>query len=360
MVLPPSVAITFDKNDLEATLDRAYELAVSGQPLPAQWLRRASEMEQPLSYVTALGAAMLAKATNDQAFSLSNKIDPAQPHSYMLRDVAEVMGRQQAAMGFDIGSKSKRNPLNSSNFHKGPARIDRFERPRYRLAFESLVRYLSDLNDLKHEDALLALAAWLRSRREYAAHRSSMLQAQLSSLSGTQPLADILRGSVAFVTEAPEDGARGQAFVAGVLDLVYPVVEMRAVNDPIPIDVAAGNESPPTQLACEVKQKPVTDGDVLGLAEEARSRGFERALYVALDPRQRPLDTAGLRDTALRRYGVLLETCSSADQLLAQVMLFPVESTSALSGRLPALVVRRLSEIGLPSSTIDRWLRLWS
>lgn len=64
---------------MSITLDKAHAIARSKQRLPAEWLHRIERIEQCPSktYIAALGAALLAKATDPRVDSLARTGPPA-------------------------------------------------------------------------------------------------------------------------------------------------------------------------------------------------------------------------------------------------------------------------------------------
>ncbi len=158
------MAITLRRSDLEVALERAYQLARGSSMLPPEWLVRVERIEQAPSktYVAALGAALLAKATDDRVDSLSRTKD-ASERGYSIRGVGEFMATKATSMGFDLGAPGKW-PLNNSPFYRNAARIDRFEHIRNadKPYYEDFVRYLRELDKHTSEQATRALAVFLR------------------------------------------------------------------------------------------------------------------------------------------------------------------------------------------------------
>jgi hypothetical protein len=301
------VAIHLDRADLSVALERAYQLARSNQPLSSAWDKRVARIEDaPKTYVAALGAALLAKATNARVDSLSHKPE-ASERGYALRGVAEFLATKQADLGIHLGATG-RWPLNNAPFNRNHARIDRLHsisrqaRPYY----EDLVRYLRELDRANEDAATEALAVFIRRRRAFA---QAELQRRRTLVAAATPFAEILEVASLFVTEDHEGGRRGQAFAAAVLDCAYTSVRLRTINDPGRIDVSAW-EGDAMALAVEVKQLPVDEGVALDLAADTAAAGCDRALLVALDLRQPLLDRERVRQDGLAGHGVLTEVAT--------------------------------------------------
>jgi hypothetical protein len=350
------VAIRLKREDLEVALERAYQLARSDQAPPRVWDERVARIEATPSktYIAALGAALLAKSTDDRVDALSRTAD-ASDRGYAIRGVGEFLATKKETMGFDLGAPGKW-PLNNSPFYRNAARIDRFEHihSRDRPFYEDLVRYLRELDKLNASQATKALAVFLR-RRMAVAQALTARRRELVAASGR--LADVVDVARLFVTENPEGGMRGQAFTAGVLDCAYDDVRLRSINDPAPLDVTVWKHGS-VYLAVEVKQLLADEGTALAMAEDASDADCDRAMLVALDPSQRALDRTRIRQEALEMHGVLVEVCASVEELVARVASASDLKLPDLANRLQERVLVRLQEHGLLATTVERWATL--
>jgi hypothetical protein len=350
------VAIRLKRADMEVTLERAYQLARQSAPLPPEWLERVKRIEDAPSktYVAALGAALLAKATNAEVDALSRTVD-ASDRGYSIRSVGEFMATKTDVMGFDLGVPGKW-PLNNSPFYRNNARIDRFEHnePRSKPYYDDLVRYLRELDRLDANEATHALAAFLTRRIAYAAMRRERRRVLVAT---SARLLDVIEISRLFVTEDPEGGKRGQAFAAAALDLAHDDVRLRSINNPNPIDVSAW-ESGRMILGVEVKQLPVEDSVALDLARDVAAASCDRALLIALHGAQLRFDLPRIRREALEVHGVLLDIAVSVEAVIAAVLM---NSRLPLTGAATALqesVFRRIQEHDLSDASVERWLDL--
>jgi hypothetical protein len=213
------------------------------------------------------------------------------------------------------------------------------------------VRYLRELDQLDAVGATAALAAFLQRRIAFAEAERQRRRTMVASSAVMAPVIEI---ATLFVTENPEGGRRGQAFTAAVLDCAYRNVRLRAINDPNPIDVSAW-ENDRMVLAVEVKQLPVDESVASALAEDAAEQGCDRALVVALDPAQPTLPRERIRYEALQAHGVLVEVCSSVDELVARVLLAARMPLTEAAVALQEWFAARLQQHGLPEATLERW-----
>lgn len=349
-----------DREALRDELDRALrDAATDGDPWPrwverVEWLGQRAENTKGKTYIAALGAALLAKATDPRVDSLTQKKE-AGPNGYSLRSVAELLQRSVRGR-VHLGTPSK-NPLNNSSFYRGPVRIDRFTaiagyiRPIY----DALVRWLDELDGYTAEQAHAALVAFLHvridvQRREVAAAAASPRMGRARSL------ADLVDALQTFLVEDSEEGGRGQAVVAAILGCAWPDVEVVPKHHPAPFDIKrAGIPSP---LVCEVKQVVVTDKEVLELARRAHDADVAQAVYAALHPDQRPLPVERLRADALDHHGVLLDVCRDVRELVARIGVYSGLGTIGVCTVLPGEVVKHAMTADVSSAGQRRLLAL--
>jgi hypothetical protein len=351
------LGIRLKKTDLAVALDSANAVARSKQKLPSEWLHAVQRIEECPSktYVAALGAAMLAKATNAKVDSLALKQE-AGPRGYPLRSVAEFMASQATRYGYHLGATGKW-PLNNSPFYRNNNRIDRFtgikaaDRPYY----EDFVRYLQDLNRLDEKKAQLALAAFLRRRVAFARALSKQVATVLTTAGAAY--AEVVEIARLFCTEKPEGGKRGQALVAALFDCVYPSVDLKGINNPRPLDVRV-MRGKQILLGAEVKQVVVDEEDALRVALEAQQLRCDKALLVAIADKQPLLDRDGLRHDALDDHGVLLEVVHAVPELFALVTTFASATAADVAERFPQAYAKRLQEHDVSKDGQARWASL--
>lgn len=251
------MAVRIDQDDAYAVLEEAIAVAQSDARVPARWLEMAKEVAAGPSrtFTAALGTALLAKATEPSIDPLSLKVT-GNRRSYSARTLCHgVLVPASREYGFDLGATG-REPLNNQPFFRY-VRIDQMPRvhPKAREAHRELVRALRQVDRLGKVRAEKALAAYLRTRLE-AARRRQQFDLRGAAL-GIGDLADAVQS---FISEDPEVGRRGQAFVAAAFDLVFDEVLLGRIHDPsrrMPGDVQVMSGAAAV-MAAEVRQKPVS------------------------------------------------------------------------------------------------------
>lgn len=350
------MAIEFEDEDLLLVLDSAMDIARIDAPLPKVWLQRVARLgnhEWSKTYVAALGAALLARSTNDQVDCLTHKSDQG-PRSYQLRKLAEFLARENRGR-YHLGSTSEKNPVNASTLIKSNQRLDEFThiKSTAKPAYDLFIDCLTTLNGHSSEEALLAFAAYLRLRMEVAQSAEEAAR-QLLASDELLSLEALLKAADFFVREDPEGGKRGQAFVAALLDCLFDDVELQKINSPHPGDVRIvrdGNVS----LAVEVKQVAVAETTGINLAREARAMGADAALLVVICDKQKPLNREPIMRTATQVHGVAVAVSESVYELVHQLSVFGGGVTADIREQLPRKYLLRLIEHDVSKSGLQRW-----
>lgn len=343
--IPPTAA--------RQTLDAAVSLASAGA-ISDEWVEITRDVGAAASrtYVAALGTALLARATDAQIDPMSIKATPGAGRAYSARNLCHgVLVPASREYGFDLGATG-REPLNNQPFFRYE-RIDEMERVRDEAGLRVLLGALRKVGRLKREDAEEALASFIRVRTDVAdeKRRTSLRDVELG-------VRDAIDAATEFLFEGADGGKRGQALVAGVLDLVFEEVRMGRVNDPSRRFVGDVQALVGVQvvLAVEVRQKPVAEDDALAFARLAAQAGVGNAVVAAFAHDQPDLDVVDLRDRAEEQEAVLLTVIQSADELISAALLWSGERPDIALGQLPQLVADRLHEI----EASERSLRWWS
>jgi hypothetical protein len=350
------MGISIPAKRLALVLERAIALAESDNDLPELWLERTQRMAECPSktYVAALGTALLAKAADPSVDALSIKAK-AGPNAYSMRGVVKTLVEKAPLYGYHLGATGP-EPLNNQPWYAGErvdglANVRRDALPYHR----DMVRYLRELNQMGADAALAALAAFLRLRIQFAAEERQ--RAGRLSVARGGGLADVIDVLRRFLEEDPEDGRRGQALVAALLDLIYPEVTLASINDPTGLDVAVRRDRR-TVIGAEVKQKPVTEAAAAHLAEEAAARGVDKAYLVLLAPNQRPLDRESVRREALQEHGVLIRVYEGVWELISDLALQAESSVQDFANRLPGRYLRRMQQHGVSREGQQYWVDL--
>jgi len=338
-------------------LDESIARARSGVSVPELWERRVQRLGDlgVVTYIAALGAAMLAKSTDPRVDVLTQDRN-AGPRAYSLRKVAEFLASHNQGR-YHMGATGK-NPVNNRPFLGGPGRIDEFTKisPKARPSFELFRDCLVDLNRMSSEEAHATFVAWLRVRMEV---QRVKIEGDRESLAiGTHlDVANLIDTAEQFVRENSEGGRRGQSFVAAVLDCAFSDVVLQTINDPNPGDVRVRDHGR-TAWIVEVKQVAVDEATAFTLASEAQAMGVTLALLVVLADRQSPLDREQIRRRAIREHKVLLEVVESVRELVGMVAVFSMTTIEQIAAALPGRYALRMREHGVSVAAQSRWSEL--
>lgn len=350
------MGITIPKSVLESRLEDAVRLAESATPLPEEWTKRVAHIGQCPSetYVAAFGVALLAKACDPQVDVLTIKTS-AGPTAYSMRGVAKVLAGRARHYGYHLGVTGP-EPLNNQPWFSND-RVDRVTRIRAEVVpfHQALVRYLRDLQLLDADDALPALAAFLRVRLDVG---RAQARTRVVIANAGAALSDVLQLAEAFIRQDPEGGKRGQAVAAALLDCAHAEVQTSAINNPRAFDVRVDTEGTPI-LAVEVKQKPVGDQEVLYLAAEAQGAGIDKALYAALAADQPWLDAIALRERAASESGVFLGVAIGVAALADLVLLGSAQPGNVIARELPVKILERLEQLRVSEAGREHWSGLF-
>jgi hypothetical protein len=271
-----------------------------------------------------------------------------------MRGVARVLAGRARHYGYHLGVTGP-EPLNNQPWFSND-RVDRIARIRpdvtpYHQAF---VRYLRDLNRADADEALVALAAFLRLR--LAVGHKPTLRVVIANPGGS--LADVIDTAEGFIRLDPEGGKRGQAVVAAIFDCVSDEVQAGAINNPRAFDVQVSRDGTPI-LAIEVKQKPVGADEVGHLADAAASAGIDKAVYAALAPNQPLLDRDDLVGRAASEQGVLLVVCTNLRQTADAALIGSATTARETAMRLPGLIATRLEALRVSEAARVHWAGLY-
>lgn len=352
------MGLTIDKIAAERVFRKALKLARSKTSLPKEWLERTRKIGTSASktFTPALGTALLAKATNRRvdAFSLRE----GEGHkSYSARNLAkEVLVPECVQAGVDIRTTGA-EPLNNQPFLRAQ-RIGLELNVRNNAKDELL--YLCETIEradfLENEDALRALAAFLRARLEVSA------APEVITLGDRKVTAvELGRMLDAFVAGEADGGKVGQALGAAILDLVFDDVRTKRVNDPgakWPGDVGVFNEDALVQ-AVEVKQKAMSASEILQFAQRLMAVSVKRALVLAFDQDAAPLAVEDLVEKARRLYGVELAIFTKPSDLLAEALRWSRRALVTTVAALPERGLKHLQMIEASQGRCEAWGRLF-
>lgn len=347
--------IQLDYDLARTQFQEALARARADAQLPAKWLERTTKVGQSPSktFVAMLGTALLAKATDPRIdpFSLKTR---AFKTAYSARSLCkDVLVPCAVDAGVHLGTTG-REPLNNQPFFRhervGP---DMTVRPHVRPHLDYLCECLEALKPLSQAQALDALAAFLRIRAQEGPPTAEPLQVERSLA-----IPELLGKIHELISANPENGKRGQAFVAAALDLVFDDVRTTRVYDPSrhwPGDVVVCHEDKIIGLAVEVKQRPASYTEILQFTERCAQMGVHRAIAATLSPDQEPLEIDDLRQEAWQRHVVHLSILEGAGQMLHGALTWSAKALEDALTAFPQLMATRLAELEVSAEGQDAW-----
>lgn len=246
--------------------------------------------------IAALGTAMLAKATDlsVDVYALHVGQD-RDARTYSARALCkEVLAANANRLGIDLGV-SGREPLNNQPFFRED-RITAALRVKNN-AERSLAILLEALDTLDTIHTELKARSALRAFLQVRKRKQELIQVA-DGLGDDWDADFFIQHITMFVTSDSEGGKRAQAITAGLFDIMYgsSLVDVRRINDPsrrIPGDIGihSRDDFRVYDRVIEVKDKPVTEGDVRTFIDSVKKSGISKAAMLAVSTAQEPLDS---------------------------------------------------------------------
>lgn len=351
---PKTSGISISRRDAETVFAEALKLAQAHDvTLPQEWLDRTKNVGDASSttFTPMLGTALLAKATDRRVDALSLRASESHK-SYSARSLAkEVLVPRCRWAGIDIRTTGA-EPLNNQPFLRAK-RVGRdlevHDAAKLELGY--LCECLEQADFLENESAVLGLAAFLRARIEVSASRKPVTMAQ-----GLLWISALKLALDAFVEGDSEGGKVGQAVVAAILDLAFPDVRTKRVNDPsrqFPGDVGVFTDGR-LVLSAEVKQRPFLPTEILQFADTLAKHDVHRAFIVAL--RQAPpLDSTALRIRSETLHRVDVAIFTSPSDLLDEALRYADEDLPVSLSLFPQRMLTRLEELEVSTLRRQEW-----
>lgn len=353
--------ITLHADDLAATLERAYLLAIGKQTLPETWVSRAEQLAQSpsVAFIAAIGAVLLAKATNAAVDVFVIQSQEGSAGAFNLRAAATALATKRRAFGYDIGSSSDRDPINHGTLvgsTRWDVALDRI-RDDHKPFFQLILTWLVDVNRMGENEATEALAAYLRVRRSVGSGASPQIPSALANGPTLSDLVGVLDG---FVGADPEGGARGMALVAAAYRAMGFEAVLPSRNDPRRIDIAIKREGA-MLIGAEVKQIDTAAGTADTLAEDTASAGVSRALLAVLRPGVLvDFDHAAVIRRAEKDHNVVLRVVQGTRELLHEALSSDDVGLGEFCASLPRLFAEALQEIRVAEQTLATWAAIAS
>lgn len=352
-----AMPIELHAEELESTLERAYLIASSDKPLPQNWLARAQSLEECPSNaaIAAYGAVLLARATNPNIDPFAVQAQDGGAGAFSLRSAAGVLARNRRSLGFDIGSRSDRDPINAKTWISARQWNDVLKgvRASHRPWIQIIIKWLPDIAKLDADDALLALAAYIRAR-------PAQVGADLGDVEISEALTlSELAGAIdAFLASHIDSGATGLAIVAASFRAAGFEAKIRTTTDPVRLDVRILHGGK-LFIGSEVKQLPGEDATVQTLAEDVASAKGERGLLALLPPGN--LGNISVRSSVQRAYdefGAMIRVTNGTAELLAEAFACGREPLNDFIRTTPVQLVPALAESGATQESVDDWLAI--
>ncbi|NTX63819.1 restriction endonuclease, SacI family [Myxococcus sp. CA051A] len=349
------MGLQIQRKAAEAIFARALELARSDAQLPEIWLERARRVSnaKSMTFVPVLGTALLAKATDRRVDALSLR-ESAGHKGYSARSLAkEVLVPCCIRAGVNIRNTGA-EPLNNQPFLRAEhISLDLEVKPNARTDFQYLVDTVTQVDFLEDAAALAALAAFLRVRLEATATLTLVhVGVGILALPALESALD------SYLAGDSEGGKVGQAVVAATWDLVFTNVRTKRINDPSmkwPGDVGVFDEGGGLLLSAEVKQRPVTETEVLLFAQRLSANSVYRGVVAALAQGKVPLDVQALRMKIHEQFGVDMVIERQASALVAQAVRFSVRDLPKSLRDFPGILLLRLKEMEVSTVRRQEW-----
>lgn len=356
------MSVTLNKAELRDTVDRAYVFASGNEQLPKFWSDRFSELRDTTSkgLIAALGAALLAKATNPEVDVRVMQAGAGVQGAFSLRGPAGVLAEKASQLGFDIGSKSIRDPINQKLFLNSRRWDDALKHVRHdhRPQFEIVYSWIVELHAATQEEAFVALSSYIRERiRVVANHAGVDIPAELEQ---APKLADLISVIDSFVETRPEGGATGEALVAAAFKCAGFDVKLLSANDPRRLDVVVESDGIAV-IGCEVKQLNVGEAVANRLVIDTAEAKMRRAVLAVLPPGSlERFDTEGAIVRAEERHGVVLRVTVGTRSIIHEAISSGNVTVGDFCRQLPNVFGHFLLHMEVREEAIKWWVTLSS
>jgi len=349
------MGLRIDKAKARRQLERALVLARSDASLPIEWHDRTQRVAlfQDKTCLVVLGTALLATATDDTIDALALK-SGAGNKAYSARGLAHgVLVPASVDHGFDLRTTG-REPLNNQPFFHSD-RVDAMPRVKHPEEIAYLVECLEAAHYLREDEAVLALASFLRDRITAKDAAPSIDLGHSSA-----DLAKTIAACDRYLESGAESGKRAQALVAASFDLVFDDVRTARVFDPsreLPGDVQAFHKLEPV-VAAEVRAKPVSYSDAVHFLRSVAAAGFPHALIAGFATVEGGV--AELSRATWSENGAYVTVYTAFSDILLDALAWSRRPMHQLLADFPRSVVSRLKQLEVRDSSLALWGELIS
>lgn len=348
------MSISINHATADEILLAAAEAVQTGQgladdPVFDEWIEKIETLKQLCPYRksstvnAAFGTAVLAKCV-DHRIDVYSLLDRGEePNSYSARSLADnVWAKRRSELDIDLGANGP-NPLNNTPFI-GKTSIRDITGVRNREGWSFFLSLLDELAGKSSQESASILKAFLKVRSRSILERIE-IDEKSGALLSTRQWAQVFRD---LCNDDSEEGRRAQSITAAIYDCSFgpDSVDAGKINDPdrnAPLDISVTNDDDEFVFAVEVKDKPIEQHYVFSATEKAVERhGVMNVAFLAVSPRQGPLDTESIHTWAIQR-GVNLTILTSWEELLIFGRLSHVDP-AAFGTHLQENLMHRLEE----------------
>lgn len=359
------MGILIDKDKAKAILIKEAEAEERGDAVPVAWearieaLSKACEEGSSKTHIAFLGTALLARATDLKADPFAVKEGAPSAGAYSARGLGHaVLVPNAPSLGIHLGVTG-REPLNNQPYFRIQRATLKEMLPlvREQASVRRLVECLDELEKTKSsKDVRAALRAFIRVRRTY---QPAYPTAPKVPPKVTPTTFSALVESV--VGADSEGGKRAQAVAAGVLDAIAgtDLVLVARINDPdrhFPGDVGVRKEAGRDDLAyaIEVRDKKVTENDLLMFGRKLAEKGVRRGAVLAVADNQGEIAPHEAVAWA-EQQGVNLVVFLGWDMFVEQAFFWSGKDALELSALAYERVRERLEELEAAPAALVMW-----
>lgn len=349
---------------MEEAVRASTDVAVRSHEEFVEWSHRVRDFSELCaranlkSYIAALGNAILAKASNPRIDVFSLKAGDKSPGAYDARRSAEkVLVPASQIHKFSLGTTGPQ-PLNNQPFFREYRITNAMTvRGHAKPVLGKLLQLLHEAQQLRREEAVRALAAFVDVRRAYVP-TYSVSEGNLLVWTANQ----LATAVGEFVSRRSEGGGRAQAAAGGLLDALFTSQRVRVgkKNEPdrkMPGDIGVRKTAGETAAfvrVFEVRDKNVPRHAALAFVAKVAATDVRRAVLLAIAADQEPMNPAELTERA-RESGVDLQVFTSWAELV-RAIIFSAESRETRTVETAVAAIRnRLIELELSQEALQDW-----
>jgi len=336
------------------------------EDVPVGWEGEVERLSQACTdasktHIAFLGTALLAKATDINADAFAVKAGAKTSGAYSARSLGHgVLVPNAPKLGISLGVTG-REPLNNQPYFRisraVPKEILPLVKGSSRRPVEILCEILEQLDRVGNAaEARGALRAFIKVRRGY--WPAALAAAPTSLPTDLEHLIELI---ISFVASRSEGGKRAQAAAAGIMDLFAGPdrVETGRINDPdrhLPGDVGVKSVLPGVrwESVMEVRDKPVSENDLILFSMKAAEAGVQKAAVLAVASRQREFSAHKAKLWAAAR-GVDLVVFRGWGDFVGQAVFWcPYPWPEAIANA-DIFIRNRLIGAEVSSGTLEEW-----